>query len=166
VRSRFFKTLASRIPLLARATGYRFNPGDYAPFERLYRGYRLSDLDERTGGIAVSAIRFPDFSCNWSRFSRPEEVRNRQNGQPTDGCFSFSTEHARYNEMATTCHDPMEGNYARTEIRQLRREEDAFTEPPKRRKLEKAKDGWSRSQRLEYRQHLVFSLSIELEARA
>jgi hypothetical protein len=98
--------------------------------------------------------------------SEPVDVRKRLNAKPTDGCISFLVKHVRFKEMATPCHDPLENNYSHSEVRQLLPEEDVFTEPPKNRKLKKSKDGWSRSQRLEYRQHLVFNKRIEIQAEA
>lgn len=143
----------------------KYAPADFLAKDKLYRGFRKSELDEQFV-IRADVIRFPDFSCNWSRFSAPRDVRNRENSLPTDGCFSFTVEMARYKKMATTCHDPLENNESHSEVRQLLPSEDVYTEPPKGRKLEKEREGWACSKRLEFRQNLVNNLSIELNALA
>lgn len=163
---KFIKTIAAKVPVLARLTGYRFRPKDYAESDRLYRGYQQAEIDEETGKLEANAIRFPDFSCNWSRFSSPSDVLRRENSLPGDGCYSFSVLQARYKSMGTGCHDPLPKNYSHTEVRQLKPDENVFVEPPKNRKLEKAKDGWSKSSKLEYRQNIVFNLEIEIQARS
>lgn len=150
--------------VIAKVLWYKYQPCDFKPEEKLYHAFKSSDLDANNL-LEVNAIRFPDFSCNWSRFSKPESVRFRKNGCITDGCFSITTKDSRYKDMATPCHDPLknEKNYSHIEIRQLKKEEDIYFEPPKNRKLEKENEGWSRSQRLEYRKHLVFKLVREFE---
>jgi hypothetical protein len=142
----------------------KYAPADYNPEDRLFRGYRLSDLNEDGLKIEANSVSFPDFSCNWSRFSKPESVRNRENGLPTDGCYSFSVEAARFENMATTCHDPLESNYSHTEVRQLKDMEPVSFEPPKRRKLES--NNWCRNNRRRYRQNMVNNLIIEIQATA
>lgn len=165
-----FKTLKQKLlknPNITRLFRIKFKPSDFLPEEFLYRCFRLSDCDEETGDLEVNSIRFPDFSCNWSRFSSPVDIRHRNRGQITDGCYSFTVEQARYNEMATACHDPFpktdRKNYAHTEVRQLKPDESVCFEPPKKRKLKKEKDGWSPSQRLDYRQHIASNLNREIE---
>ena len=165
MQSKLIKTIAVRVPAFAKLTGHLFSPKDYYETERLFRGYRRSEVNEETGTLEANSIRFPDFSCNWSRFSTPPEVLHRENSRPGDGCYSFSVLQARYKSMGTGCHDPLPKNYSHTEVRQLKPDEDVFTEPPKGRKLDKAKDGWLKSARLEYRQNIVFNMTIEIEAR-
>lgn len=140
----------------------KYTPSDYKTKDSLYRGYRLSDLNEGAEKIELNAIRFPDFSCNWSRFSKPADIRQREYGLLTDGCFSFSVGTAQYREMATPCHDPLLENYSHTEVRQLTTDEPLTIEPPKRRKL--SSHNWSKTKRLEYRQDIVNNMTIELEA--
>lgn len=157
-----------KIPFFARMIGHKFNPIDFLSDEKLYHGFRNSDLLPETGNLEVNTIRFPDFSCNWSRFSKPEDIKRRTNGLPTDGCYSFTVSVARYKEMATTCHDPNPPtdptNYSHVEVRQLMTGEGINYEPPKNRKLNKEKQGWSPSQRFEYRQNIVFHLQREFES--
>jgi hypothetical protein len=161
----FLKKLSEIYPSLSKIIWHKFSPSDFKICDKLYRGFKKSDLDQDTGILEVNSIRFPDFSCNWSRFSKPEDVRLRSNGSPSDGCYSFTVEHSRYKKMATPCHDPSkkEKNYSHVELRQLTVEEPVSFEPPKKRKLDKQKDGWSKAQRLEYRQNLAFNLSREIE---
>ncbi|MEE9337301.1 MAG: hypothetical protein V3U87_04410 [Methylococcaceae bacterium] len=159
------RKLSKISPRLSKFAWHKFSPADFNIFDKLYRGFKKSDLDQDTGNLEVNSIRFPDFSCNWSRFSKPQDVKLRSNGSPSDGCYSFTVEHSRYKEMATPCHDPLkkEKNYSHIELRQLTIEEQVSFEPPKGRKLEKQKQGWSKAQRLEYRQNLVFYLIREIE---
>jgi hypothetical protein len=137
-------------------------PADFLAEDKLYRGFRKNELDSMSK-IQTDAIKFPNFSCNWGRFSKPEDIRERAGGRPTDGCFSFTVETSRYQNIATTCHDPLDNNYSHTEVRQLLPNEDVFIEPPKARTL---KQGWARHKRLEFRQNLVNNLTIELDALA
>ncbi len=164
MRSKLIRTITVKFPSLAKLTGYRFSPQDYAEADRLFRSFSEIEMDQETGRLDANAVRFPDLSCNWSRFSIPSDVLKRENSAPGDGCYSFSVLQARYKSMATGCHDPISNNYAHTEVRQLKPDENIFTEPPKGRKLEKAKEGWSKSAKLEYRQHIVSNLRIEIEA--
>ena len=128
--------------------------------ESLYRGFSQIDIDD-AGQIKLESIRFPDFSCNWSRFSAPHHVRYRQNGDMTDGCYSFSVETARYKNLANVVHDPVDDieypNYAHVEVRRLMGGESVDFEPPKGRKWKNAK-----SLKLEYRQNLLNNHRIEL----
>ncbi len=169
-----FKPLKKQIfdiPFFARLLRYRFLPEDFLPHEKLYRGFRKSDLIEETGELAGNSFTFPDkggISLNWSRFSKPEDIRKRKNGLPTDGCFSITVEQARYKGKASTCHDPFPStdpkNYAHMEIRQLLPTEDLYFEPPKdRKKLKKEIQGWPSHIRLAYRQYISISLIKELE---
>jgi hypothetical protein len=132
--------------------------------DRLYRAYHLEELDE-SGLIDINTLGFPDLSCNWDRFSRPEDVRFRENGRETDGCYSFSVETARYKNIATSVHDPIElgpfENYAHVEVRELLEGEDPLCEPPKGRKPRGKR---YKTTRYEYRRHLIQKLRIEMQA--
>jgi len=136
-------------------------PTDFLDSDLLYRGFNADDLVSESNSIRANSIRFPDFSCNWNRLSEPADIRKRENADQTDGCYSFTVEVARYKEMATPCHDPVENNEAHAEVRQLQSEESVDFEPRKDRKLKKK--NWSKSKRLEYRNNIVVNLIIELE---
>lgn len=139
----------------------RYSPSDFLTDDKLYRGFNRSDLVPDTDTLEVNSIGFPDFSCNWNRFSEPTDIRKRENAELTDGCYSFNVEIARYKNMATPCHDPIEDNYAHVEVRQLKEDESIYFEPPKERKLKS--NNWCKSKRLEYRKNIINNLSIELE---
>jgi hypothetical protein len=139
-----------------------YKPADYLSEQRLFVGYRKSDINDGSEKIEVNFFRFPDFSCNWERFSKAEDVRLRINGMTTDGSISFLVKHSQYQKMATPCHDPLPNNYSHTEVRQLTSSEPLTFEPPKNRKLKSL--NWSKTKRLEYRQNLVFHSQIEVEA--
>lgn len=142
----------------------KFTPSEYSVTDRLYRSYRLSELNEGMGTLELNAISLPDYSCNWSRFSKPEEVIERIGARPTDGCFSFSVETAQYENMATPCHDPIPENYSHTEVRQLKEDEPLSFEPPKKRKL--SSHNWNRTKRRNYRQNIVNNMTVEFEPSA
>lgn len=129
--------------------------------EKLYRSYDKDDLDENDK-IKLETIKFPDLSCNWSKFSIPKDILFARNAKPTDGCYSFNVITSRYKKMATPVHDPIEDkkfpNYAHVEVRALRENEDIYTEPHKRRKIH------SRIKKLEYRQNLLNYLHIEFDS--
>lgn len=159
------RKLAKKSTVVSKYFWYEYSPSDFYSDDKLYRGFKKSDLDQISGNLEANSIRFPDFSCNWDKFSKPEDIKLRNNGAPSDGCYSFTVEQSRFKEMATPCHDPLkkEKNYSHTEVRQLKNEEPINFEPPKNRKLEKQIHGWSKSQRLTYRQNLVFHLVREIE---
>ena len=126
----------------------------------------MEDLDENDK-IILGAISSPDLSCNWCKFSEPKDVlfTFRRNAKQNDGCYSFTVEASRYENMATPVHDPVLGddkicpNYAHVEVRALREGEDVLSEPPKKsRKLK------PNSKKLEYRQNLRKCLKIEFMA--
>lgn len=129
--------------------------------DKLFRAFHIDDLDEDEN-IKLETIRFPDISFNWSRFSIAKDIKFRENGRKTDGCYSVSVSVSRYKKMATPIHDPIFDivypNYAHTEIRVLYDGEDILFEPPKKRKLE------SKSKKLEYRQNIKNFLHIECPA--
>lgn len=140
----------------------KYTPSDFNADDRLYRGFKEEDLLPKTNDINVNSISFPDVSCNWSQFSFPKDIRKRENGSPTDGCYSFTVEVSRFESMATPCHDPIKDNYSHTEIRQLRSDENIYFEPPKgRQKMES--HNWSKSKKLMYRKNIADHLVIELE---
>ena len=129
--------------------------------DKLFRAFDKDDLDE-DDNIRVETIRFPDVSCNWSKFSIAEDIKHRENGHKTDGCYSFSVSVSRYNKMATPVHDPTSDafypNYAHVELRVLYDGEDLLFEPPKGRELK------AKSKRFEYRQNINHFLQIECRA--
>lgn len=129
--------------------------------EKLYRSFDKDDLDENDK-IKLETIKFPDLSCNWSRFSIPKDILFRRNAKKTDGCYSFTVINSRYKRMATPVHAPIEDNkfpnYSHVDIRALRENENIHTEPPKRRKI------YSRIKKIEYRQNLLNTLYIEMDA--
>jgi hypothetical protein len=94
-------------------------------------------------------------------------VRFRKNGSPTDGAYSFSVRDARFENIATPVHAPIEvadyENYAHVEVRQLKEGEDVLCEPPVGRRLKSKK---YKERRLRLRHHLVSSLTIALPATA
>ncbi len=140
----------------------RLTPADFLPQDKLYRGFVIDDLfiDNK---INFKTIRFPDISCNWGRFSNPEDVRLRPNGENTDGCYSFTVESSRYKNIATPVHDPIDEkeyeNYSHVEIRELYDGEDILSEPPRDRKRKGGK-----SRRQEYRKYISINVNIELDA--
>jgi hypothetical protein len=159
-----------KIPILARLFRHKFSPIDFLPEEKLYRSYFINELPVKIEPrkLKASFLSFPNISCNWSRFYKPEDVIKRSGGSPKAGCLSFTVEQARYHGKIATCHDPNPPsgpkNYSHSELRQLLPSEDQFKEPPKdRAKLETEKDGWSRRVRLEYRNYIAKVLNIEIE---
>ena len=139
----------------------RLSTKDFRPFGRLFRCFEKEDLDD-FGCIKVETIKFPDFSCNWDRYSKPEDIRYRLNGRKSDGCYSITVDISRYRKIATPVHDPIYDppyeNYAHVEVRVLKENEDIYSEPEKGRKL------YSKRKKLEYRQNIVNSSIIELHA--
>ena len=111
---------------------------DFQDDERFFREYALADLDEH-GMLSPGAVWAPDFSVNWSRFSRPSDVFLRPNSSPEAGCYSFSVLDARADGLGYPVHEPVEEgdyeNYAHVEIRAAYQDANAGCVPPKRRKL-------------------------------
>lgn len=142
-------------------TGRRYTPADYKPKDKLFRGFNESDLISDTGKLEINSISFPDFSCNWNRFSVAEDIRKRENAFPTDGCYTFSVEVSQFQNMATPCHDPVIDNYSHTEIRQLKPDESIDFEPPKYRKLKSF--NWCQTKKTMYRQNIINNIAIEIE---
>lgn len=138
---------------------------EFKDTDKLYRGFKLSDLDSETNQIKTEVIKFPDFSCNWEVFSTPEDVKYRQNGNLTDGCFSFTVETSKYKNFAKPIHDPIEEedyeNYSHVEVRQLSTEE--LDHPPDFEPAKKRKGKFRKSDKLEYRINLCKKAYIELK---
>lgn len=130
--------------------------------QKLYRSYDLEALVENDK-IKLERIKFPDLSCNWSKFSIPSDILFRENANQTDGCYSFTVKTSRYKNIATPVHDPKDDNefpnYAHAGVRVLKKGEDISIEPPKNRKLK------SKSKKLEYSQNLLKCLFIEFQAK-
>lgn len=140
--------------------------GDFLDDEKLYRGFSADELVD--GKLPVEAMRFPDMSCNWSRFACPCDVRLRlKGGRPVnDGCFSFTISDARFGNYVVVVHDPMCGgqtsenhvgeNYSHCEVRELREDDSEGFVPPRNRKIK------GKQRRLEWRVNLKEKLAIEL----
>jgi hypothetical protein len=130
--------------------------------DTLYLGYRLANIDAKDGQVTTATLRLPDLSCNWGRFSLPEDVKVRERGLPTDGCMSISVEDVRYQDYATTVHDPICGspieNYSHCELRTVQEGSDTSVEPPQNGSKRAKKD------RLAWRRHVRNRLKIEIEA--
>ena len=136
----------------------RFSPADFRSTDGLYRDFSADDLDDE-GVLDSNALRLPDLSCNWSRFSIPEDILHREGGSLSNGCFEVTVEIVRYKEFATPCHDPIcEGiaNYSHVEVRELREGEDVHAEPEKLRKKRR------KSLRAEWRVHITHNLEVKL----
>jgi hypothetical protein len=135
--------------------------------DHLYRAFSLADLDD-AGNIDVASFESSDLSCNWSRFAIASDIRHRENGRPTDGCYSITVEVARYRRMATPCHDPIQTpefeNYAHVEIRWLHSGESVLDSPPHGRKNRSGKA--AKADRLAWRTNAVRQLRIELDTTA
>jgi hypothetical protein len=135
--------------------------------DRLYRGFCLADLDD-AGNIDVASFEPMDLSCNWSRFAIPSDIRHRQGGCASDGCYSITVRTARYRSLATPCHDPIQTadyeNYAHVEIRWLQPGENVLDAPPHGRRSRGGK--MAKADRLAWRTNAVRNLTIELNATA
>ncbi len=140
----------------------RLEDQNFSEEDLLYRGYALDEYDIVEDTIRTETIRFPDFSCNWNRYSEPIDIIYRFKGRDTDGCYSFSVITSRYQELATPVHDPIDDpehpNYAHAEIRICRESDLSGTLPLKGRKLR------SKTKKLEYRQNIANNLLIEIVA--
>lgn len=136
-----------------REQDQNFNEND-----KLYRGFELIEYDSDEATINASAVKFPDFSCNWSRYSCAKDIKYRLNAESTDGCYSFTVADSKFNNAAKPVHDPIDDinypNYAHVEVRATRETDDINSIPPKNRKLSKGK-------KLQYRQHLSNNAFIE-----
>lgn len=132
--------------------------------DKLYRSYKKTDLDE-TKHLKLETIKFPDISCNWDKFSEPEDVWFRSKGTAKDGCYSITVEDARFNKIANTVHDPIPAddeqymeNYSHVEVRLLPEGKDFTFEPPKGKSLN------SKMKKREYRHHIQENYKIEIKA--
>jgi hypothetical protein len=168
---KFLKKRIVDIRFFAKILRHKFAPYDFLPHEKLYRGFKKTDLPDESGELEANSFKFPDYggiSCNWCRFSKPEDVKKRSGGSSSDGCYSIKVEVARYNGRASTCHDPFPKldprNYSHMEIRQLSPTDNPDYEPPKtRRRLEKKDQNWSKSDRLAYRLFISQNVDREIE---
>ena len=128
--------------------------------ELLYRWFSEEDLDDISGSIKPEHLRSPDYSCNWSKFSFPNDVKHKKDHYSNDGCYSIKIEDAKYKKFATPVHDPIEEedyeNFSHVDVRRLKPSEPENFIPPPDRKLSK-----SRASKLEYRQHVINNLNIE-----
>lgn len=131
----------------------------FEPNDKLYRDFDKDDLDNNYE-LQPNSVSFPDISCNWGRFSYPEDVKFRKNGSHTNGCYSITVENARYENIATPVHAPLDEddyeNYSHTEIRELYGNETIDFQPPP---IRKKKTGKRR--RSEYRQYFIDHIDIE-----
>src|SRR3990172_6339279 len=123
-----------RLAIRGRAT---LSNADFAADDRLHRGFCLADLDD-AGDIYLASFESRDLSCNWSRFASAGDIRHRERGRDSDGCYSITVRIARHQNLATPCHDPIRNvqheNYAHVEIRWLLPGESVLDAPPHRRK--------------------------------
>ncbi len=143
----------------------KLSSSEFKNDDKLYHGYDEYDVDD-FGKIKTDTIRFPDFSCNWARFSKPGDVRYRENANITDGCYSFTVQTSRYKKIANPVHDPISDkaktNYSHVEVRQLLPDESFDFEPPRGRTLKSKR---YKRERLEYRKNLQLNLIIELSVK-
>lgn len=132
--------------------------------EKLYHSYDLSDYDFIEDSIKLETIRFPDFSCNWGKYSEPADVRHRENGNKSDGCYSFTVKTSKYKSYAAPAHDPLDDleypNYSHTEIRLVKESHrnNFVSIPPK-------KSDVGKIQKAEYRQYLANSIHFDIRAK-
>lgn len=129
----------------------------------LYRGFSEEDIDELLGSIKTEHIRFPDYSCNWNRYSYPKDIRYRKGGSTREGCYSIQVKDARYENLACPVHDPITDkdyeNYAHVDVRMLRpNDPKGFIPPPNR---NQPKSDVFKSSKLKYRTSIVNNLKIE-----
>jgi hypothetical protein len=138
---------------------------EFSALDRLHRGFSLADIDDN-GNIDVASFESRDLSCHWDRYAIPSDIRHRLGGRQSDGCYSITVETARFRELATPCHDPIEQlayeNYAHVEIRWLNPGESVEFTPPHGRKNRSGKS--AKADRLAWRSNAVRHLRIELDA--
>lgn len=134
--------------------------------EKLYHGYLNNELDEN-GYLKLETLRFPDFSCNWSKFSRPYDIWYRMpNFSKDEGCWYITVAHAKFENIALPVHDPIDGktkeaneNYSHTELRATRTTDRLNEEPPRNRRINNSK------KKLEYRTHIRKNCKVCLFAK-
>ncbi len=128
--------------------------------QRLYFAFDRTFVDDE-GRIKTEALRLPDFSCNWERFSIPEDVRYRKNGRLSDGCAAIRVDEVWYQDFATAVHDPIcdedPENYSHVEVRVVPPGSQISDEPPRNSRYK-----GSKSRRTEWRRHIRNRLTIEL----
>jgi len=142
--------------------------GSFKDPDKLFHGFSKPDLDENYK-LRLETIRFPDFSCNWDRFSIMSDVRLRSKGNLSDGCFSINVSQYRFQNTATPVHEPIcfdkdkgqPPNFSHVEVRLLKDGEAIHLEPPKNRKLDSKTE---KKRRLEYRHFILQSIKVELDA--
>lgn len=147
-----------RVPYHLRING-RSIDNNFTDNCLLYRAFSEDDFDYDLDRFKPEHIRFPDYSCHWNRYSKPEDIQYRKNGSPTDGCYSIKVRDAKYKNLARPVHDPIEEvnyeNYAHVDVRTLPPgKPGGFIPEPGGKKPPK-------SLRMEYRMHVVFNLVIE-----
>lgn len=152
-----------KYPKRLRVNGRKKLPtSSFQNYHKLYRSFELEHLDENDE-IKLERVKFPDISCNWSEHSEPEDISFIENTKPTDGCYSFTVQTARFERIATPVHDPRDEirfqNYAHVEVRVLKEGEDIDSEPPRKRRLN------SPRKKIAYRQNIINCLNIEFEAK-
>ncbi len=146
--------LPERLCIKGRSVDQLFKGADL-----LHREFEQCDFNPQEQTISLSAISFPDFSCNWSKYSEPKDVHYRANGSFDNGCCSFLVNTVRHESKATPVHDPLEGtheNYAHVEVRALLEVEGIDIIPAKGRKLK-----GSKAVKQRYRQYLVNNAIIQ-----
>lgn len=139
----------------------KYAPADFRSSELLYRGFAVDELDDE-GNLDTNTLRLPDMSCNWGRFSIPDDIRYREHGRRTDGCYAITVETVHYKSFATPCHAPLcrvsSVNYSHVEARELYTDEPATNEPEKgRKKRRKALRG-------EWKTNIVNNLNVLIPA--
>lgn len=132
---------------------------DFLDSDCLYRSFKLNDFDNFEGSIKIAHITSPEYSCNWSRYSRPEDVKHRKNSNCSEGCYSLTVEVVKFGETAKPIHDPVEEadyeNYAHVDVRWLKKDEGMDAMPEAGRRYPKSK-----KLKMEYRNHIVNNLKI------
>jgi len=161
--SKILSTPSMKIPKHLRIAGRSIDPS-FTDTCLLYRGFSEEDIDEILGSIKTEHIRFPDYSCNWNRYSSSKDIRHRKKGSTREGCYSIQVQDAKYENLARPVHDPVSDgnyeNYAHVDVRMLLpSDSEGFIPPPNRRK---PKSAWFKSLKLEYRMNIVNNLKIEL----
>ena len=109
---------------------------DFHSDEKLYLSFRDNQWDARGRRLINAAIRLPDQSCNWSKYSGPSDVLHREGGAAADGIFQLPVESIWLDNVATVVHDPLceceIENYSHCEIRTWPDSKaDRSQEPPK-----------------------------------
>ena len=139
---------------------------EFNDVDSLFVSFCQHDLDEQ-GKFKTELIRLPDFSCNWSKFSEPEDVKYRKNGCITDGAFSISVSISKFENFAMPVHDPLCGehpeNYSHCEIRIIPVDLQSGKEPPKG---FKPKSASAKNKRKAWRRHIALNANIVVPAEA